>query len=403
MQTSTSGFSVGRLLVRCGCAMAVGAWLTMAAWAGGPPSAGDVGGKIKDGVDNATGAARDAATTTANKVRDATGNMVDEVWARGKFDELKRLLETKGKELSKALHTGALLKLQQKMQQMMRLNQARSTDQRRQLDTLKAQRAAQAAANAGGAGAVKPNPAGGATVKPGVMAKPADAGNAAPAPRITGLDRDEGQQDDWVRIVGTGLTADMEVHFRLSNTRDEKATVCEFWDSTTVVTRVPNLAQLPPFAGVIYVKRADGQVSNNQPFRYTPRCKYVLVGEDFIRNNMELSREGDDNHFTGFSDGATRYCVMSHSGFLLGRRGNDTFARNLRLKNGWVVESVDFACGADENNRPAGARIEESHPATDQLKIVVHWWFDPYFFGVTGGVDYALEIYLKGPEDLPWE
>ena len=55
---------------------------------------------------------------------------------------------------------------------------------------------------------------------------------------------------------------------------------------------------------------------------------------------------------------------------------DDEFFPYFRLKNGWVVDTVDFRITYEGGG--GGAYVKESHVGTNSPHILIHWWFDAF-------------------------
>ena len=402
--------------------LSTGAWLAQPAFAGPPtpggkpPSAQDVGNAAAGAAGNAANAAGTAATNTtdaaAAAARAAADKLAEEARrldaAKVKLNELKPQMEAKARQLANTLAQQVPAAVRAKIEALVAARTTQNTTKRGALDRIKADRAARAAAAAtaaGGAAQVKPGPTGG--LKTGGTAKPLAAGEGPLPTVIQDLDQAAGEPDEWILLTGTGFERDMEVFFHLAQNRDEKGEL-DFWDSTKAAVKVPNpmltgpRTGLPAFNGNIYIKRTGAPESNRKPFRFIPLTTVSFLPADLILRNAEISTAGYESTSRTWppSSGPDCACV-NHSVLLTGARGDDVFFRNLRLKNGWLVDEIKLV-NADPRP-PVGERVEGSHLGTDDLRFTVHWWCDPWFAAVAGSEGYEMVVYIRGPEGVPYQ
>lgn len=212
---------------------------------------------------------------------------------------------------------------------------------------------------------------------------------------ISGLDRTEGKPGQPVLISGNGFRNPIEVHFVYSSGKDEVGSVlsCSY---AQVMAEVPSFSGVAaPYPGQIYVKCA-GQTSASQSFSFDPAIDWVPL--DF--NKYDLSSifhfvKGDD--WDSWQDNTLGVAGVYHRGsFWTGHKNEDVWFDNIKLKNGYVVDSIYF--GKTSNSSEADAYIVESHEGTDNPYVRVHWWDTPVY----DSVYYYIGVNVKGPRGVPY-
>ena len=69
---------------------------------------------------------------------------------------------------------------------------------------------------------------------------------------------------------------------------------------------------------------------------------------------------------------------------------------NTLLKNGWVVDSVNFGVVYISGNANAG--VSDNRIGTNSPFVKVHWWMDAF-----SAVTYNLSVTIKGPKGVPYQ
>ena len=217
------------------------------------------------------------------------------------------------------------------------------------------------------------------------------------AAAITELSASEGRPGDQVLIKGAGFGAQQGTVTFSVEPNSALAAPIAAWSDTVILVNVPDVSGMAqPYAGQL---RVEGAASLGAPFRFIPLYETrVLVpqfGELTLDNPSAL--EGNICHPA---------CRMGASlDLLVGHRGDDSFFRTRRLKNGWKVSQVYLVHvqGNDDLQGPwidgrADATITEARVGTDSPYVSVHWWNDAF-----GSMAYLPRIVIAGPKGVPYE
>lgn len=365
--------------------------------AGGPPRP-----PKPPGPKQAAGAVRDAAGAVVDKAREAADQAAGEA---GRVDQAKaRCQELESRMASEAQTMGLQLQVTlQREQQVMnaaltKARQERQSVARKLLDALRGMAPGKATKTV-----LSPRRVGTAQVpaapvrRTGPLVRGGTAqGLAQVVPVLTQLNLTEGEPGDPILITGTGFTDATEVYFRIDMGAPRKATSTT-WDSTRIAAVVPEATGVPDFTGAVFLRDGNAQ-SGLREFRFQARRKVI----PFLATSLTDYRLWQNQHDHCTPRGSQ--ILASHSGWLAGGRGDDTFFERLQLESGWVVERValDLPGGPDNSGLLWGARIVESRPGTSSPYVKVHSFYSPWYMGVTGGVQYFLRIFLRGPEGVPY-
>jgi len=163
-----------------------------------------------------------------------------------------------------------------------------------------------------------------------------------------------------------------------------------YWTNTHIVARTPALTGFSGTKGCkIYVKNNAGK-SDPKPLALTPclTTTLMLLGDIVTNKDYRLSDKAIGDAFAVLPTPAAGIMVngFHRANMFNGYKDDDDYFVNRKLRNGWVVDSINFASG--------NARVEESRVGTDSPYVKVHWWCDaPY-----QTVSYTVMIFVKGPK-----
>ncbi len=160
------------------------------------------------------------------------------------------------------------------------------------------------------------------------------------------------------------------------------------WTNTHIVARAPALAGfVNPLNCKIYVKTKAGK-SDPKPITLKPSLTIALMLlNDIMMTSDYVFRNPDSNGgFALFPNVTTGMWLSgSHRPRWLGHRDDDEYFLKRKLRNGWVVDSIDFD---GENTRLDGSRI-----GTDSPYLKIHWWSD----GPWQTASYTVKVFVRGP------
>ena len=264
-----------------------------------------------------------------------------------------------------------------------------------------------------------------ATVIPGVMMVQATAPAAAPAvplPVITGLSVSEASPGTELKISGTNMYPPdfppgkmtrtevtqypkAEVHFVLADGVDRAVLASPHEYSVPVpgsfgqgrwvqehYLRIPSMPS-PDSVGSVYIKTADGRISNRLPFTFHPKIVDAALFQP-ISNGQLLDGTLDRSYPNAdLSNGRVR-----RDTYLLGFKGDDTFYSALQLSSVWKVVSCHVVIAHSMNG---GAEVSECRPGTNSPFVKVHWYLDPTLL-FSNDVSYGIKIVVRGPEGMPF-
>jgi len=195
-----------------------------------------------------------------------------------------------------------------------------------------------------------------------------------------------------------------EVHYVVASGADLKQAVLSFWENTVLVN-VPD--GIPAsYDGYIYVQ-CGAQKSDLTPFRFEPLMEVVRLQVSGDRILMDPSFYNDWVPGPGYPDPGgvlLAACQFGHrvehwdNGYtqFLGHKADDEFFRNTTLKNGWILDSVNFAVTRIDG--AGNASVSETRISTSSPYVKVHWWIDAF-----SRVDYRLSVNIKGPKGVPYQ
>ncbi len=227
-------------------------------------------------------------------------------------------------------------------------------------------------------------------------AKAASGNNPQPAngppATITSISVNQGQPGDPVLVGGTNFNSGTQVFFLVSRDQKLQAQV-EIWSDHQLMAYVPDATGIQAFDGGIYPK-SGGVNGDLTPFRFVPMTDFAVFeipaswqDDSHMSNNPNLDDTPDA------SGQEIRNSRMAD--YFTGFRGDDEFFRLLRLKNGWVVDTVTFR---KEVEGWGDAYVSDSRTGTDSLYASVHLWGNPIGTRVT----YHISWTIKGPKGVPY-
>ncbi len=208
-------------------------------------------------------------------------------------------------------------------------------------------------------------------------------------PVISSLSVTQGQPDDPVMITGSGFGSGAgEIHFVIGPGLDLPAPAGAIWSDMQIFTSVPYRDKVLGFNGQVYIKRATDQtMSNLVAFRFEPPQDSRFIGCDPITPDRLIQGEG---RYT-FS---VKCVEHNGAGDFFGANGNDEFFRAAKLRNGWVVASIDV--------RPSyiygtsGAYNWADRVGTDSPYVNVRWWRNWF-----SSIAYRFSVMIVGPKGVP--
>lgn len=209
-------------------------------------------------------------------------------------------------------------------------------------------------------------------------------------PSISSLDRAEGAPGEPLLISGSGFKPPVQVRFIINPGRDEAGNVDQMSTDTQILAYVPNAGGIAtPFDGYVYVVCANGR-TDMKPFRFRPAMELqqmrIMLGNDYVNgeagyNPMDRGTYIRQGHYTGP---------------IIGHKGDDIYFLSFTLKNGWVVDSIQFYNEDYANSGEAHSFIAANKVGTSSPYTKVHWW-------ATAGGDwtiYELRYTIKGPRGI---
>jgi len=162
-------------------------------------------------------------------------------------------------------------------------------------------------------------------------------------------------------------------------------------DFSYLVTSGTPIYQFTGFSGQVYIKRG-ASVSN--------RVNLQLGPWDYATATLPLSQSGMASPW----DSILWPWDMSHSSdFFSGHKGTDQFFQGQPLKNGWVVDSVNFSidptCISAGLWGSEGAYLTQTPvAATTNPATSVNWWVD----ASNNEICYKLSVNVRGPGEVPY-
>lgn len=192
------------------------------------------------------------------------------------------------------------------------------------------------------------------------------------------------------------------------------------------VYRAVFLGRVPAIPGVVdvpvavFVKTADGRLSNRSALVYHPwlttqvvKCPIVDYN---VVNNVTTApfnfldwlwgyKTGVDPDFRlydsaldpSYPDAHISPTLVSRDTYLFGFHGDDVFYQTLQLKNGWKTVSAKATLW---ESKSSGAEVVEFTPGGASLRCKVRWYLDPTFLD-PNELNYHVEITIEGPADFP--
>jgi hypothetical protein len=209
---------------------------------------------------------------------------------------------------------------------------------------------------------------------------------------IKSLSVTQGEPDDPVMISGTAFgSAAGEVHFVIAPNMDlpQKNVV---WTDAQIFASVPQpTSGVPAFNGTVYVKRADGVVSNLMPFAFIPLTERRIISIPPARADAIFPRYPGDN-----LDGSLVSMGVWRDNFcnwFWNPSGDDQLFPNTFLKNGWTVYAPPTLYATYSGGFGGGAYLGGSRVGTNSPYADVHWWVD-----LCSDYGYSIVMYIQGPQ-----
>jgi len=161
------------------------------------------------------------------------------------------------------------------------------------------------------------------------------------------------------------------------------------WTNSHIVARlVPLTGFATPQNCKIYVKNVAGK-SDPKPLILKPSLVTALLtlGDLVPNNDYAFTARGPEDVFSVMPSAPAGLVVhgLHGAGLFTGPTGDDEYFLDRKLRNGWVVDSVDFM---SENAHLTASRI-----GTDCPYLKIHWWCD----APLKTASYTFKIYVKGP------
>lgn len=187
--------------------------------------------------------------------------------------------------------------------------------------------------------------------------------------------------------TGGGMPSGSAVYLIDASGKEYKLQVSS-WTDTHIVTRTPALGGfVNPQGCKLYVKNNAGK-SDPKPLSLAPsRTIVLMLLTDIMMTNDYVFRNQDTNGVFALvpNPAAGMWLNGYHTAKWFGRKNDDEYFLKRKLRNGWVVDSIDFS---GDNSRLDGSRV-----GTDSPYVKVHWWSD----GPWQTARYTVKIYVKGP------
>jgi hypothetical protein len=231
---------------------------------------------------------------------------------------------------------------------------------------------------------------------------------AAPPPHISTLSANEGQPADPILITGAGFGSTKgQVHFMVSAgppVKDDTASQIDYWSDTQILAHVPAESGIQGYNGQAYVKNANGS-SQLVLFQFVPQLQYISID---LSIESVITDGGAGHHYDpagtcrllGINGPIDPGACVDHSvtadpgSAFTWHSNDDQFFPYLKLKGGWVTESVDLRT---DSGPGGGAYLAETRQGTDSPFARVHWWVNPL-----GEMKYSLLITIRGPAGVPY-
>jgi len=231
---------------------------------------------------------------------------------------------------------------------------------------------------------------------------------AAPPPHISALSANQGQPADPVLITGSGFgNTKGQVHFMVSGgppVKDDTASQIDYWSDTQILAHVPLESGIQGYNGQAYVKNANGS-SQLVLFQFVPQLHYVSIDlsiESVITDGGGQYRYAPAGtcRLLGLNGPIDPGACVDHSvtadpgSAFTWHSNDDQFFPYLKLKGGWITESIDLRT---DSGPGGGAYLAETRQGTDSPFAKVHWWVNPL-----GEMKYSLSITIRGPAGVPY-
>lgn len=227
------------------------------------------------------------------------------------------------------------------------------------------------------------------------------------SPVILSINRNETQPGQRIIISGSGFD-NPEVHFVING--GDNVGDLFFWTSTEISTSV-SFSITRPTDALIYVRCGESK-TGPRAIRLLPEMEVKdfvpgphMLDVEFVKTANCGNQGMKCDHMEAWEAfGALAGIDAEHcSGPLGDREGDDSYFPNSRLKNGWVVDSIDFHAFMDlpgeEMGKDGNASIAEKGIGTDSPHLKVSWRVDHPLHCVR----YRFSIKVKGPKGTNYE
>jgi Skp family chaperone for outer membrane proteins len=162
------------------------------------------------------------------------------------------------------------------------------------------------------------------------------------------------------------------------------------WTDTKIIAYLSDTNGCTSSSGYIYVETKAGR-SDTKPFSVSQETEYDLGFLDgrLGLNDRTTCNVFDEGNLSTFND----HIDVSHETFLgVSCTGTDQLWQNLRLFNGWVVESVDVVKVEGQGT----ASLANLPVNSDRPLLKINYSVDPW--GSSLYADYIAYVYIKGPK-----
>jgi hypothetical protein len=231
---------------------------------------------------------------------------------------------------------------------------------------------------------------------------PADTEQDTPPPVLTSISVSEGQPGTTMIITGSNFYRATEVWFKVSADRELKANA-EFFNDHQIFAYVPDTFGIPEFNGLVHLK-TGGKKSDAVPFKFLPATEYLEMQiPDNWRDEMQLAQI-QFRLSSESSASKTTVTTTTRADELVGMRGDDQYFRNFKLKNGWIVDRIQFSREVysyvrhEPQPEKGDAWISEVREGTDSPFVKVHFWSEN-----GRKVTYHLSWIIRGPKGMPYK
>jgi hypothetical protein len=213
----------------------------------------------------------------------------------------------------------------------------------------------------------------------------------APIPVIDHLSKNQGQPKDQVIIYGKNFgNAGGDVVFQVGPNAALTGVV-EAWSDTVVVVDVPDVSGYLQFDGGVFIPMGQIQ-SNTVPFRFIPAQEVRMTHT--AKGDVSVAQPGS---YATTTNGWDHIDHLNTTFWRLGgKAGNDIMFPTMRLKNGWIVQSITVDASGCGTPFCQGVYVADSRIGTDTLFFNARWWYD-----ALADSDYDFAVWIIGPRGVP--